>query len=328
MNNERIYIKYAVPISKIKELVTSQIKRIVFFIDFQSICKGFYNRNNIFFEINHYIENKKPSEKLVQEYSDFLNYLYKVFKNLDQYYITFYDDGVNAQNKFTDVSYKSNRVPMSDIITDDKELMVYYEIKKYYFKMIEQKMNKHKLSKVFYLHEYESDMVPFFILKNNYFGTNKDDTLCIILSGDKDLLQCCQFINTYQCTNRYFKSTKKFEITLYDDKNAIEYIHDNFKPGILTSKYIPLILSIAGDKADKIDGIRGLGYVKTINLIQNCGLPATPWEIRQSKTYIPEVITQNINLIEKNFKLIDFNSQLIRSQEIIHEVESRGLCEN
>jgi 5'-3' exonuclease len=328
MYNERIYIKYAVPINKIKELITENIKKLVFFIDLQSICKGFYNRNNIFFEINHYMENNTPSEKMIKEYAEFLNYLYGAFKNVQRYFVTFYDDGKNIQNKFTSTSYKSNRKGMSDIITDDKELMVFYEIKNHYFSIIEEKMNKPGLSKVFYLKEYESDMIPYYVLKNKYFDTDDDNTLCIILSSDKDLLQCCQFKNTYQCINRYFSSKKKFEISLYDDSTAIEYLYDKFKPGILTSKHIPMILSIAGDKADKIDGVSGLGYVKTIKLIQNCALPTTPWEIKSSTTYMPEVITNNIQLIEDNFKLIDFNSQLTRSQELIRTLEARGMCES
>ena len=109
-------------------------------------------------------------------------------------------------------------------------------------------------------------------------------------------------------------------MNIYSDYDAISYIYDKFKPGILTAKYIPLILSIAGDSADNIVGIKGLGPAKTIKLIQNHNLPPTPWEIKQYDN-IPDIISNNIDLIERNYRVISFEEQIKRTNMIFNHIE-------
>ena len=80
MNWKNKYIKYQVPMELIRSILARGRKNVVFFIDFLSISKGLYNKDNIFFELSYYIEKKQPSDVLIQEYWDFLNKLYKFFE--------------------------------------------------------------------------------------------------------------------------------------------------------------------------------------------------------------------------------------------------------
>ena len=305
------YIKYKIPIPAIYEIIKAKhYKNIIFYIDLQSICSGLYNKNNIFFEINHYIENKTISNSFLTEYRDFLNTLYTKFKFLNPFFITFYDDSKNEQNASLSSSYKFGRTSVKDIIYDDAQLNLHYEIKKYYFSSIEEKFTKEHFGKVFFLHKYESDFIPWFCLSENLYNSCDPNTLNIILSVDKDLLQCCQFNNVIQCTNKFFPSRdkNKFEITLYDDLNAVDYIH---KDSGLTSKYIPLILTIGGDSSDKIEGLKGYKYTKAIKLIKSYNLPHKISDIRQLKI-IPDDITNNFKYLETCYKMISFEEQVKR----------------
>lgn len=319
------YIRYQVPYRDIFEILRKLNKRSIrFFIDFQSISKGLYNRNNVFYELKYYIDNRKPSETLIEEYRGFLNNLYVKFRQFNPFFITFYDDGRNSQNLILDSGYKSGRSSIPDLLHDDKELQLYYHIKSLYFTKIKNRFTKGRVGKVFYLKEYESDLIPYYCISNNLFESQENYVLNVILSTDKDLLQCCTFRNTIQCTNRFFSSktgSQKLSIDLFDDCNAISYIYSRFKPGRLTSKHIPMILAIAGDKADKIDGIKGYGPAKAISLIENLKLPYTISELQRNhhQGNLPQVISNNLPIIIKNLKMILFEEQIKRIKLILEQ---------
>lgn len=311
------YMKYAVPYTEIYDILKRTNKRrIRFFIDLQSIAKGLYNQNNIFHEIQHYITHREPSDTLVTEYRNFLNTLYMRFKQYSPYMVTFYDDGKNSQNTLISSGYKGGRTQLSSIITDDGEREVYYQIKQLYFTKIEHRCSVDGFGKVYYLKDYESDFIPYYCIVNNLYDTQADDVLNVIFAADKDLLQCCIFNNTIQITNRFLPSQigdKRLNIEVWNDKNAITYIYRNFKQGVLTSKYIPLILAIAGDKADNIPGIKGVGPKKAIDYIQNYNMPCKTWELQRDKDKLPGVIQKNFDLVIRNLKMIDFEEQLKRT---------------
>jgi len=309
------YIRYSVPTDFLKR-VAQRKTRVVFFIDLLSISKGLYQKNNVFMEIKHYIEHRQPSDTLIQEYRSFLNKLYIDFKEFNPYFVTFYDDGQNAQNLTISSGYKAGRSSMGDILCDDQEYQAYVQIKQLYFIKIEQRFTKEHFGQVYYLKEYESDLIPYYCIINNLYKSGENDTLNIVFSCDKDLLQCCAFNNTVQLTNRFFPSkigNKRLDIKVFDDRNAIEYIYDKFKQGQLTAKYIPLILAIAGDKADHIGGIKGVGPAKAISMIQNFNIGPDIWDLERDKDKLPSCIKENLGLVIRNMKMIDFKQQLKRT---------------
>ncbi len=238
------YIKFAFPFDFIKQIACSQNKRkLIFFIDLLSISKGLYNKDNVFMELKTYIETRKPSETLVDEYRQFLNRLYVEFKQFNPFFVTFYDDGKNIQNTSISSSYKGGRAS-SEMFGSNDEYELYKDIKKLYMIKIEERCNVEGFGKVYYLKEYESDLIPYYCITNELYESAMSDVLNVVISVDKDLLQCCQFTNTIQVTNRFMPSkvgNKRLNIKVYDDKNAIEYIYPKFKSGILTAKHIPLI---------------------------------------------------------------------------------------
>jgi len=313
------YIKIAIPYSKINSILQSHnFQNIIFHIDLQSISKGLYQKNNIFFEIDYYITNKKPATSLIDEYKDLLNTLYKSYKRYNPFFVSFYDDGINQQNTTISSSYKNGRSVHSDFLQDD-ETELFKKIKINYFLEIEKYFEKPNLSKVYYLKNYEADFIPHYVIMNNLFNSQSSSTLNIIFSNDKDLLQTCKFTNTIQITNRFFSSKlgqKQLGIDVYNDSTAIQYIYKNFKVGQLTAKHIPLLLALMGDKADGIPGLKGIGAAKAIKLIQNYNLPSELCELKKCKE--PKILMDNFKLIIQNYQLTSFEEQLNRSKSILN----------
>lgn len=318
------YINYKIPKQLIHKILQNNSKeKINFFIDLQSICKGLYKNENIFYEINHYLEKKTPSNVLIKELRNFLNDLYLEFKEYNPFFIIFYDDGINSQNTLLNKNYKDGRPSIKSILMEDDQRALHYHIKSYYFNIIETQFEKPQFGKVYYLKEYESDLIPYYCILNNKFNSNNTRVLNTILSCDKDLLQCCEASNTIQITNRFYSSRsadKKFEINIFDGHNAINYLYDKFKPGILTAKHIPMILAIAGDIADGIYGIKGIGKVGAIKLLQENNIPLSVSELINNKDNLPELLKydKNFKIILQNLKLIDFREQIKRTSILEH----------
>lgn len=311
------YLNFRIPKEWLRKILEKHNKKkVIFYVDFLSVCKGLFKKDNIFFELQYYMENRNPSEKLIEEYRNFLNVLYKEFKQYSPFFVTFYDDGKNLQNRLIQNSYKDGRSAIKDIISSDDELNAYYKLKELNFEKLKNRFTVNDRGIVIYLKNYESDLIPHYIIKNNYFDSSSYDVLNVILSTDKDLLQTCQFKNTVQCTNRYFSSrgpNNRFQISVYNDYNAVSYIYDKFKPGgIITSKYIPLILSLAGDVADNIPGIKSIGKAKAISKIQNFNLPSNPDQFYQIEN-LPKILNDNISVIKNNYKMISFDEQIKRT---------------
>ena len=310
-----IYVKSVIPYSIIYKILNKQRKqKIIFHIDLQSVCKGFYNKNNIFTEINHYLETGKPSDILIDEYKNYLNNLFVKFKQYKPYFITFYDLGKNKQNTAISAKYKQGRSSLSDIIEKDEELLLYKQIKKRYFEEIKKKFTINGVGKVYYLKDFESDLIPYYVISKNLFESDERHTLNVIISNDKDLLQCCNN-NTIMVTNTYKPNdVPRLKIECWDYDNAVTYIYRKFKQGgSITAKHIPLILALAGDKADNIPGIKGIGPVKAISLIDNFDIPFDPLEIKNKIKDMPLIIQENIDLITTNIQLISFEEQLKRT---------------
>ena len=325
------YIKYQLKYSLIHEILQNfKKKRINFFIDLQSITKGFYNREVILVEIGRYASEGKISDILIGELRDFLNNLYVQFKKYDPFFVLAYDDGYCSQQKSIDPLYKSGRSTLEVIIVNDHEVQLFRQIKKYYFEKIETMFTKKDLSKVFYLREYESDLIPYYCIRNGIFDSDQDDVLNVILSVDKDLLQVCEYQNTIQCVTSFARNptTRRFNIQfdIFDRDTAIQYINKKFKRGILTAEFIPMILSIGGDKADNIPSLskapynpnhEKIGDARAIELIINYSIPSAINELKYELNRMPDIIKNNFNFIEKNFKMTSFEEQLNRIPKYI-----------
>jgi 5'-3' exonuclease len=304
------YLKFILPFQVIQNIIDKyNFKQIIFYTDIMSISRGFFNVETIHFEIDNYINNKKQMPNIFfNEYRDFFNNIYNKFKKYSPTFITFYDDGKCIQNRTIYKPYKADRGTYIDkVLLEDAEKELFKQIKTYYYDELPNKFTIKNLSTILSIKDYETDFIPHIIISNNYINSQSPDILNVILSTDKDLLQTCQFKNVLQCCTLYSPKEGKLKFYTLTNDNAIEYIYKNFEPGLLTAKYIPLLLALSGDKADNIPGIKGIGEAKACKLITLYNLPS---EIHSGTDF--KALTPNKDIIIRNFKLISFEEQIKR----------------
>ena len=257
-------------------------------------------------EIDNYVTNKAMPVLFLNELKEFLNSLYTSFKYYDPRFIIHFDNGVNKQNSTVLKGYKEGRQSSGYHILEDEQMQLFKTIKSYYYQEVENKFIKPNLSTVIYLKDYEADLVPHYCISNNYMNSQNEDTLNVVLSVDKDLLQCCKFNNTIQAVSVYKKSEGRIDMQIYDNRNALMFMHKGFKPGIVTASHVPLVLALAGDKADGIKGLKGVGNAKAIALIMKHRLPA------EYPRELPSELSPYLKQIQQNYKVTDFGMQASR----------------
>ena len=219
---KKYYIKWPLNYNYILKILEDNKKeKINFFIDFNSICKGFYKAETILYEISEYSEHGEPSGKLISEFRDFLNNLYKVFKKYDPMFCVFYDNGWNTQNKSIMPTYKSGRHISNHIPGEDPYMTdLFRKIRDYYYNRVVTDFMKEDLCYVHYDKEYETDLVPYYCIQNDIFDSAQLDVLNIILSLDKDLLQtCCVPISGNKEIKNTLQSVTTFKANKETGKN-------------------------------------------------------------------------------------------------------------
>jgi 5'-3' exonuclease len=303
------YLKFQIPFGVIHNyLKQSKFQNIIFYIDLPSISRGFYNKNVVQYEIAEYIRTQKTPSIFINELREFMNNLYSQYKKYNVKFFIFYDDGQCLQNKNLYNDYKNRTSSFDSMLLEDHEEQLFRQIREYYYSEVPNRFNISNLSKALYIKKYEADFIPYVVLKENILDSQNFNTLNVILSTDKDLLQCCQFKNVLQIMTLYSKKNSSIEFNVYNDENAIEQIYKNFQRGILTSKYIPMILAISGDKADKIPGVPNIGEAKAYKLIVNNNIP----DFINESSSLPVQLEDYRYLIIRNYKLISFEEQIKR----------------
>jgi len=305
------YLKFQIPYKKLyEELENKNYNRLIFYVDIMSIARGFFNAHIIQLEIANYLETQQMPELFFNELKEWCNKIFFNFKKYTPFFVFFFDEGVCLQNSTICKTYKATRSKVYDnVLLEDTEIQLFKNIKNYYFKELVNRFNIPNLSIVINTNEYEGDFIPYLIISNNWGNVKDPKTLNIILSTDKDLLQTCQLGNNIiQVSTLYSRKDSSMLFYLLNDETSISYIYKNFKRGLLYSRHIPILLAIAGDKADEITGVKDIGPAGAIKLITQFQIDP---DFHQN-SQLPLKLEPHRQLILLNFKLINFKEQLKR----------------
>ena len=300
----------------IKKVQKDHHKYINFFIDVRSVVPMFFDD-----KLTKLIINDASSMDIYIRSTlyNFFSYVdrhlyYAMDQKLVPRFFFFSDQGESTYHKKIDKDYKANRSHSFTVLSEEEYLrskQLINGILMMFSRFISE------IPGIYYIHlDYlESDFIPYYILSNYNFGRND---INIIKSRDKDLAQCLSLKpDTYQ----YFID-RQGKVIL-SDKDAINY-HFKVKDDIhLPSNLVSLILAIAGDSADNVIGIKGIGYKKIVDFLYHCNdiidwsldnfenlnkildLDENQFSKKTHKTILSK-LKENKDLIEKNLKLTDF----------------------
>jgi len=221
----------------------------------------------------------------------------------------FYETGESRYHKQIDTTYKSSRFEPQ--LLTESEMIRAGEIRHLILQLVKGIANL--IPNMFCIHwkYFEADVVPHYLL-SNFSKLRSDDNLNVIFSNDKDMFQTLKFPDTYQIV---FRNKTRY---IVDDSNAwkilIKKPEDNSDP--IPSRFIPFGLAVAGDDADCVSGVKGLGYIKLYRILQKHlerikDLPDSKSLLNYFSTIKlsnkdEQKIVDNLDLIEKNLKLVDF----------------------
>ena len=313
-------VNYFFKIKPILEFIErNNFSKINFFIDFLSVSRGIYNSKILTSTIISENENLWFEETI-----NFINWLKKYFEKYEPVFIIFSDEGVYSYHLKKYPEYKSNRAEIG-YLTVDKTFTLDLKnsvqvLKKITFLKFYEFMEKNDDFVFIKLRDEESDIVPFVFYKNDFLETAAPETLNIILSTDKDLLQNLKFKNFIQIIRK--KEKGKFITEIFNFENSIYYLVGNDRKEKLenfyknTAEFISYFLAIGGDKSDGIPGVPKIGYktlyseiIKLFKNNENKIPEKINLEFFLRLPKIEKIISTNPEikkLVLKNFELVDF----------------------
>lgn len=142
------------------------------------------------------------------------------------------------------------------------------EKRELFFSVIQQNLilaerccNKLPDIKLFRMNHLEADFIPYYLISRNMVDTS-DKTAHIVYSNDHDLLQCL----TAGKNVFVFRKAMKTKVVV----KAGDALYNSFKIKTKAEdEYLPLIMSVVGDVGDDVDGIKGIGPKRALDMLDS-----------------------------------------------------------
>ena len=299
-------------------------KQINLFIDVKGCMTGIYQE----WCVRHIINSSKSSIHLnLDLFSSILMFIafhkrYAVKRDIKIKFYFFMEQGrskyhLNIYNK-----YKSNRNNSDFFGLDTKSREEFFSILDKNYSLCEYVINRIPDCSFYCLKYCEADFVPYYLMKYVIPQNDIDNSLNIVYSRDKDMLQCLEFNNSYQ----YYRAAN-CDKTEYITESTLftHFCKMECTPVINSAKWFPLILSLCGDTGDGVPGIKGLGpkvLYKNIDTIMKAysynadkmyqsvlkgeNLLTESWEYNSSNTL--KKIFGNPDIVKRNMKLVSYQA--------------------
>lgn len=328
------YPKYTI----LDQIINSKegTKKLTIFIDLRNCLQTIYLKEFILYVTNEVDKTKRLDTTIISSVLLFMESfrLYAIQRKIEIEFIFFFEMGPSYYHENVLKTYKSSRKQDTlyglDIKTRElfseviqKNLLLFYDLCKLLPKVACIK-----------LENLEADFVPYYILKSGLITSSS--RIFIVLSNDKDMLQNLSLnYPIYQ----YLRNRNG--ITLLKNNEGLKYFTK--KSSFIGDSYLPLVMSFTGDSGDNIPGIKGIGPVTALKIVEDLSK-----KIPMEKIYLDTKRNRNIfesvnvenkytnkftkeelsEIIKRNLKLISFellsdsletSLQLIKRKEIIEE---------
>jgi len=291
-------------------------KNINIFMDFKNNLQTTYMEHAIVNLIESTKRSKFIDTSIFTSLISFLSFhkLYSLKRGLNINFFVFFESGNSYYHKNLSKKYKISR-RIDDLYgLDQVDRDIFRKVLLTNFHLVEKACNKMPNITVINLLNLEADFVPYYLITRNFVDNLND--VNIIYSNDHDLLQC-----TNENTFIFAKSAKGKKIVKESEamKDLLKR-ETNIEP-----KYVPLGLSIIGDTGDDVDGIKGIGPKRFLDIYEDListtgGIESMYKNIEKSKPifhtnldsnmnkYMNDVINeeQKTGLVSMNLKLTSF----------------------
>lgn len=262
---------------------------------------------------------------------------------LDMYF--FMEQGRSVYHDAIYKDYKSNRV-LSDFFGLDVADQEYFKkIMDMNYNILDYTINKIPHCSFYKLQYVEADFIPWYLLEYLVPKEEQNESINLIYTRDKDMLQCLKFPNTYQ----YYRAQWHETTSLVTPKSLLRHwakLDHNVELDRV-AEWFPLFLSMLGDNSDSIPGIKGVGnkvIIKYLNeiistygddpdkmydIIMN-GKDVLSESFKYTKTITSRKIFGNQDILKRNMQLISFRalSEWVNSGYPLKTVEIKKYIED
>lgn len=279
--------------------------------------------------VKYIIEDSKQSKHLNMSYFagviEFIawhkHYCQKRNLTLNMHF--FMEQGRSIYHNTVYKEYKSNRI-LSDFFGLDLADQEYFKkIMDLNYNLLEYTINKIPHCSFYKLKYVEADFIPWYLLEYLIPRSEQKESINLIYTRDKDMLQCLKFPNTYQ----YYRANWHETTSVITPKSLLRHwakLKENVELDRV-AEWFPLFLSMLGDNSDSIPGIKGVGYkviIKFLNEIVTTygGDPDKMYDIvmngndvlsesfKYTKSITSRKIFGNQDILKRNMKLISFRA--------------------
>ncbi len=233
-------------------------KKLNIFIDLKNNLQTTYMEHAIINIIESSKNAKYMDTSIFSSLISFLSFhkIYGLKRGIDLSFIIFFESGDSFYHKNISKSYKISRKIDNLYGLEREDRDIFFNTLQSNFRLIEKVCNNMPSIKVIRLPNLEADFVPYYLLSRNklvYDGTVGH----ILYSNDHDMWQCAT-----KDSYIFSKSGKIKKIVKAG--NILELLLK--KPNDIEDIYLPLAMAIIGDPGDDVDGVKGVGPARFLNI--------------------------------------------------------------
>lgn len=279
--------------------------------------------------VKYIIEDSKQSKHLNMSYfAGVIDYIawhkhYCQKRNLTLNIHFFMEQGRSIYHNTVYKEYKSNRI-LSDFFGLDLADQEYFKkVMDLNYNLLEYTVNKIPHCSFYKLKYVEADFIPWYLLEYLIPVSEQKESINLIYTRDKDMLQCLKFPNTYQ----YYRANWHETTSVITPKSLLRHwakLKENVELDRV-AEWFPLFLSMLGDNSDSIPGIKGVGYkviIKFLNEIVSTyggdpdkmystvmnGGDVLSESFKYTKSITSRKLFGNQDILKRNMKLISFRA--------------------
>lgn len=322
-------------------------KHLNIFVDVKGCSPALFSE----WAVKYIIEDSKNSRHINMSYFsgviEFIAWhiLYAQKRDLTIDFHFFMEQGRSVYHNSIYKEYKSNRI-LSDFFGLDLADQEYFKkVIDLNHKLLEYTINKIPHCSLYKLSYVEADFIPWYLLEYLIPKSEQYESVNLIYTRDKDMLQCLKFPNTYQ----FYRAQWHETTTFITPKSLLRHwakLDENVDLDRV-AEWFPLFLSMLGDNSDSIPGIKGIGYKTIVKHLKEItetygGDPDKMYDtVMNGKDVLAEsyqhgkstVTTKKIfgnhDILQRNLKLISFRaiSEWVNGGYPLQTVETKKYIE-
>lgn len=240
-------------------------KKVNFFFDMKNIANSLYMEHAVMTLIENSERYRRIDTSIFTSLMSFIAFhkLYTIKRGIEAKFFVFFETGQSYFHQNTYKKYKIRR-KIDDLFGLDRDKRdVFHNIIQMNLLLIERACNKMPDIKVIMLPHLEADFVPYYMKRNKLVDLNSE-TAMITYSNDHDMWQ-----NLDDHSYVFVKTPKAKKIVR---KGQAMALFCKKEVGV-SDEYLPLAMSIAGDKSDDIPGVvKGVGEKRAAGIVEDIAI--------------------------------------------------------